>query len=61
MARMEKAAHLQVFFTYQIPHKKFSDIKKFIPSLKSRRKGMSLHVPQKGASMEIDAHFQSLT
>ena len=58
---MERVAHFQSLLLHvsQIPHKS-SGKKKFYPSLEGPRKGTSPHVPQNGASMETDAHFQVL-
>jgi hypothetical protein len=35
--------------------------KKFHPSLEDPKKGTSPHVPQNGAPIKTDTHFQSLT
>jgi hypothetical protein len=53
-APTERAARVQGIFLhiFQIPRKKFSQIKKFFPSLKGPRKGAFLHVPQKRGTYE---------
>jgi len=62
-APMRRVARFQGLLLHvsRIPHKSYPDKKKFHPSLEDPRKGTSPHVPQNGASMETDVHFQSLT